>query len=202
MQIIKNEWFLKHGVPQVLISDNAVTFVSNKFQELLQNFKVHHFKNSRRHCQNNPVERVNRVILACIRTYCQRDHREWDKKISEIEHAINNTKHCSTGFSPFFLVHGYESIIDGRDHLRERRTSEPSEDEFVQQRKEFLGSLYEEVIKNNKREYEKYRKSYDSRHKALPPAFQIGQKVHKKKFQVIKRRRALFSKAWVSLCAL
>lgn len=183
-KIIESEWFFKLGVPQTLISDNAVTFLGNKFQELLKKYNVHHFKNARRHCQNNPVERVNRVILACIRTYCQSDHRLWDTQIAQIEFAINNTKHLSTGYTPFFLVHGYESIVDGRDHLQDRQTSDPSIDQFTQRREVVVGPLYEEVVRNNKKQFEKYKKNYDSRHKALPPTFSIGQKVYKKHFKL------------------
>lgn len=47
-----------------------------------------------------------------------------------------------------------------------------------------LGSVYEEVIKNNKKQFEKYKKNYDNKHKGLPPTFNIGQNVYKKNFKI------------------
>lgn len=47
-----------------------------------------------------------------------------------------------------------------------------------------MGPIYEEVLKNNKKQFERYKKTYDSRHKGVPPTFNIGQKVYKKNFRI------------------
>lgn len=183
-EIIKKEWFLRYGAPEVLNSDNAQTFLSVAFKNLLAQFNVHHFLNSRRHCQNNPVERVNRVILASIRTSCRDDHRKWDSQLAQIEYSLNNTKHASTGFSPFYVIHGFESIINGKDHQSDRQTTEPSTEQFLQERSNILGQIYESVIRTNQKQYEKYKKSYNSKHKTVPKVFEIGQNVYKKNFKL------------------
>lgn len=183
-QILRDEWFLKYGTPQIVISDNAVTFTSIAIKDLFNQFKVHHFLNSRRHCQNNPVERVNRVILACIRTYCKADHRLWDSKLAEIEFSINNTKHSSTSFTPFYLVHGFEAFAEGEDHQIVGQDSAPSEADFAQKRARLIGPLYQEVINYNQKQFEKYKKTYDAKHKKIPEIFKIDQKVYKKNFKL------------------
>lgn len=47
-----------------------------------------------------------------------------------------------------------------------------------------LGPLYEKVIENNRKQFDKYKKSYDSKHKTVPQEFNVGQKVYKKNFKI------------------
>lgn len=61
--------FLLFGVPEILISDNGPQFKSAMFGALLKKYRVNHWKNASYHPANNPTERVNRVIVAAIRTY-------------------------------------------------------------------------------------------------------------------------------------
>ncbi|XP_063917127.1 uncharacterized protein LOC135132846 [Zophobas morio] len=57
--------------------------------------------------QVNPVERVNKVVGAAIRSY-RKDklHDRWDSNIHEIGYALRTAVHESTGYTPVFLNFG------------------------------------------------------------------------------------------------
>lgn len=55
--ILKEQWFIRNSVPEIVITDNATCFLSKEFKEFIDYFKVKHWLNSRYHFQANPVER-------------------------------------------------------------------------------------------------------------------------------------------------
>lgn len=112
------------GVPQWLISDNGRQFELNLFENLLQKYGVNHQFTPKYHPQPNASERTNRSILNGIRAYIGENHKDWDKHMNEIAHAIRNVKHNSHQYSPNFLVFGqypvtHASQYDLLDKLNE-----------------------------------------------------------------------------------
>ncbi|XP_058448953.1 uncharacterized protein LOC131428910 [Malaya genurostris] len=106
--ILREQWFNRHGYPEILLSDNASTFTSIEFSQFLKETNVKHWLNSRYHSQANPVERTNRSINTAIRAYARTEQRNWDVRITDVERILNTTVHSSTGFSPHFIIHGSE----------------------------------------------------------------------------------------------
>uniref|UniRef100_A0ABD2W601 Integrase catalytic domain-containing protein n=1 Tax=Trichogramma kaykai TaxID=54128 RepID=A0ABD2W601_9HYME len=54
----------------------------------------------------NPTERANRTLKTMIAAYVGANHREWDKHLHELRHAINTAVQSSTRVSPAFLNYG------------------------------------------------------------------------------------------------
>jgi len=50
------------------------------------------------------LSKVNRNVLAAIRSVLDEDHWEWDAHLQEIELAIRNTVHSATGEALFLTV--------------------------------------------------------------------------------------------------
>ena len=69
---------------------------------------MRHSKTPRYHPQSNPIERCNRSIKTAIKAYLEKDHREWDENLDDLQFALNASKHASTGFTPAFLNFGRE----------------------------------------------------------------------------------------------
>lgn len=113
--------FLLFGVPEILISDNGPQFKSAMFASLLKKYRVTHWKNANYHPSNNPTERVNRVIVAAIRTYLKNEQKEWDENLQKIAMAIRTAVHESTEFTPYFINYGrsYISSCDEYSKLRD-----------------------------------------------------------------------------------
>lgn len=183
-RIVEDCWFRRFGTPEVVISDNATTFVGKEFKALLDRRGVQHWLNSRHHSQANPVERTNRTVNACLRTYMQQDQRLWDSKISEVEEMINTTIHSSTGMSPYKILYGHEKITKGDEHKRERDEREFTAEERDGVRKSMNEKVFKIVEQNLKNSHEKSRKVYNLRHKKFCPTYQVGQKVYKRNFQL------------------
>lgn len=147
VKILQEQWFRRYSVPEILISDNATSFLSRDFKSFLERYQVQHWANSRYHSQANPVERLNRSINACIRTYVKTDQRLWDTKISQVEYTINNTVHSSTGFTPYRIVFGHKIVAGGDEHLRDVDKSELSEKERVEKKLKVDQNIFQIVQK-------------------------------------------------------
>lgn len=182
-QILEQNWFRRYSTPEYLISDNATTFLSKDFKALLDKYGIKHWRNSRHHSQSNPVERLNRTINACIRTYVRTDQKMWDSRVSEIEFALNSTPHGSTGFSPYRILFGHEIIGKGDEHRMDRDVDEVSDEERVGRKLEIDRLIHNIVYKNLRKNYEKNANIYNLRNKASTQSYAVGQKVLKRNFQ-------------------
>lgn len=181
-KVVENAWMRRYGTPEIIISDNASTFVGKEFNAMLARRGIRHWLNSRHHSQANPVERLNRTINACLRTYMQQDQRLWDSKISEVEEMINTTIHSSTGFTPYKVLYGHEKVLNGEEHRLEREEKETTVEERDGVRKAFNEKVFKIIERNLHKSHEKVRKSYNLRHKKFGSTYQIGQKVYKRTF--------------------
>lgn len=111
---LENDVFMKHGIPQTVISDNGTQFTGHEIQALFHKYNIPQVHLGPRYCpQVNPVERQNRTIGTAISSLIKEDHREWDVNLSHIQFAINTSVSEATGFSPFLLVHGREAVVSG-----------------------------------------------------------------------------------------
>lgn len=178
--ILKEQWFLKNSVPEIIITDNASCFVSKEFKHLLDQYKIVHWLNSRYHSQANPVERVNRTINAAIRTYVKEDQRLWDTRTTEIEMVLNTSVHSSTGYTPYYITHGHELSEYGPDYQRARHQEPLNEAERVERRKAQFSRIYDIVQRNLAKSHDASRQRYNLRHKHFAKAFQPGQLVYRR----------------------
>ena len=96
----------RFGVPKVFLSDNGAQFTSHQFSEFLTDLGIKHQFTAPYTPQENPTERVNRVLKTMIAQYVQGNQRSWDEHIPELSFAINTSQHMSTGYSPALLNFG------------------------------------------------------------------------------------------------
>lgn len=183
IKILEENWFRRYGVPECLISDNASTFLSKEFKSLLEKYNIQHWANSRHHSQANPVERLNRTINACIRTYVRENQTLWDSRISEVEHVLNTTPHSSTGFSPYKILFGHEVTGRGDEHRVDRDKVDVSDAERLENKLKIDQSIRDMVVKNLHKQYTKNSQYYNLRRKHVAPVYSVGQKVYKRNFK-------------------
>lgn len=180
-EILEQQWFRRLSVPQYLISDNATTFHSKEFQNLLAKYEVRHWASARHRSQANPTERLNRTINAMMRSYVRENQKLWDTRISEVEFILNNTVHATTKFTPFKVIFGHEIVTKGSEHRFENECL--SEEERMERMKSISKSVFETVTSNLKKAHESTKQRYDLRHKRYSPSFDIGQRVYKRTFR-------------------
>jgi len=112
-----------HGVPQTVVSDYGVQFVSNVWQTRLSALGVSVTTTSVYHPQSNPAEKVMRELGRLFRTYCHQSHTEWPRYVRYIEWVLNNTVHESTGFTPseiFLKADRYSPIYEAVEYPPKR----------------------------------------------------------------------------------
>lgn len=106
---ILNNVILRHGAPRVLISDRGKSFLSRTVEAILQASKVNHRLTSPYHPQTNGLtERFNHTLADMLSMYISETHSNWDTVLPFITFAYNTAVQSTTGFSPFYLLHGRE----------------------------------------------------------------------------------------------
>lgn len=186
IKILEQQVFLLYGTPKTLISDNGLQFISNQFTRFLKENGVNHFRNANYHPQNNPAERVNRVILSAMRSYIKDDHRDWDQYIHKIACGIRTARHDSTEYTPYFLNFGREIYHHGYLPYNTKTVElQPSIDP-IQTRIKFLKEEFikiNDIVKVNlKKSYNKYSHYYNLR--STSRQHNIGDVVWKRNFQL------------------
>ena len=104
--------FYKHiskrfGVPKVLVSDRDSKFTSAFWQSMSDHLGTELMMSTARHPQTDgQSEKANQTVEDMIRAYVAAHHRDWDQHLAALEFAYNDSKHASTGFTPFWLTYG------------------------------------------------------------------------------------------------
>ena len=103
--------YLRHGSVQVLLADNGNNITAgNVNAHLFSSLGSYLTRTTAYHPESNgQVERLNGVIKNILAKFCSdATHKDWDCYLSYGAHAYNTSVHVTTGFTPFFLVHGRE----------------------------------------------------------------------------------------------
>ena len=101
-----------HGIPKIIVSDRDSRFTAHFWRSLMDGLQTKLSMSTSFHPQTDgQTERVNRTLEEMLRSYVGFHHDDWDKKLSLMELAYNNSKHSSTGFSPFYLNYGQHPYL-------------------------------------------------------------------------------------------
>ncbi|KAM7303262.1 DDE-type integrase/transposase/recombinase [Ixodes scapularis] len=106
---------LRHGAPEVLISDRGSSFMAQLTQEVLRLSHTSHCRTTAYHPQTNGLtERLNKTIADMISMYVDVEHKTWDEVLPYVTFAYNTAVQETTGVTPFQLVHGRKvtTILD------------------------------------------------------------------------------------------
>ncbi|UYV79051.1 K02A2.6-like [Cordylochernes scorpioides] len=154
---------LKHGAPREIVMDRGRNFQSKLLQELTNKCGIKKKTTTAYHPQTNGLtERLNRTISDMLSMYMDLDQKNWDEMLPFITFAYNTAKQESTGFTPFFLIHGREAETT-LDTIFPYSSS-PEGEEFIQN----LGTRAEEARQIARhhifKAQETNKTNYDARH--------------------------------------
>jgi hypothetical protein len=105
---------LTYGAMKTVRSDKGTHFTAKVVSDILTALNIKKTEGiAYRPTSQGNVEKQNQVIADMIAPYMH-DNEKWSDVLPIVLHAYNSAIHYSTGFSPFYLLHGYEpnSIFD------------------------------------------------------------------------------------------
>lgn len=182
---LKENVFLKYGVPEIVISDNGVQLKSNVFADFLAKYNVLHWKTANYHAQANATEAANKTIKHAIRAYIriEKTQRDWDVNLPELNCALNTSYHTSTKFTPFAILYGYEMHTNASTYT--------AIDNEVRQTPQFE-AIRQRAAMHLREAYEASKRQYDTRARDI--TYNVNDIVWKKNTMLSKAGEYLSSR--------
>lgn len=98
----------RFGLPDSIVCDRDGRWMSEFWKAVADYLGSKMAFSSARHPQTDgQTERVNQTLEIALRAYV-RDKSLWARWLPMLAHAYNSTPHDSTGYTPYFLLLGYE----------------------------------------------------------------------------------------------
>lgn len=114
--------FWEFQTPEVMLSDNGSQFISKRFAELCEKYKIKHWRTPARFPRANYVEASNKQIKNILRCLLNDKagnlQADWDLYLPHALKTLNTTPHTSTGYSPHYTIHGKEKTETGDEFHR------------------------------------------------------------------------------------
>ncbi|KAE8985058.1 hypothetical protein PR001_g23005 [Phytophthora rubi] len=103
-QLFVDNVFRHHGLPEAFVSDRDPRFVSHFWQHLFRLLGTRLDMSTADHPQTDgQTELVDRVLEDILRSVCVAEPTTWSTLLPQVEFALNNAVHSSTGFTPFYV---------------------------------------------------------------------------------------------------
>jgi len=103
-------------------------------------------------------------------------HTDWDLKLPYFLWAYRATPHSTTGYSPFFLLHGREVVTPANENLRPKVPKPTRGPKLIESLKASLRQAYSAVARANRKSYVANKERYDKRAKLR--SFEVGSYVY------------------------
>ncbi|CEP07421.1 hypothetical protein, partial, partial [Parasitella parasitica] len=105
-EIVKN-----YGVPNYLLSDRGANFISTYVHQFLKQIGCKNIMvTSYRAAANGMVEKLNHSLVSVLAKLARDDKKidQWDQYLDAALMILRSTKNAGTGYSPSYLLYGYE----------------------------------------------------------------------------------------------
>ena len=159
-KVILDEWVLRFGPLEKLLSDRAQVFVGNIIKCLCKHVGIKKIFTSPYHPQTDGfIERFNRTLMKHIRAYVSTDEADWDEHISMACFRYNTSVNTATGMTPYKAVFGIEAF--DFDAEAGRRMAIDEEAESSEKLAKRLATLHRKLLVNGTSARMAAAKQYD-----------------------------------------
>jgi len=98
-----------HSLPSVILSDRDPRFTASFWRSLWAQLGTTLHMSTAYHPQTDgQTENSNKTLENVLRSVVDFKQTNWDTALAAAELAVNSSKNATTGYSPFFLCHGFE----------------------------------------------------------------------------------------------
>ena len=106
------EFFPRHGVPRILVADNASCFTSRAWGEFIKETGIEMRHSTPYHPQGNSrVERFNGTLKRLIAKACKNRPADWYLHVNAALMAYRTSVNEATGYTPFYLLYGRRAQV-------------------------------------------------------------------------------------------
>jgi hypothetical protein len=120
--------FSDHGNTKCILSDRAKCFIGEALTILEARLNIRQIRTSGYQPQANQVERLNKTLHGLLVGLIHKEFKnDWDYYLPAVTFAIRASICSSTGFSPYYVMYGRDTImpvdlIFGLEHTQEQST--------------------------------------------------------------------------------
>jgi transposase InsO family protein len=106
----------RFGNPNTIITDNGTQFTGKKFLNFCDDNHIRVIWSAVAHPKTNgQVKRANGMILQGLKTRIfkrfDKFRARWVAELPSVLWSLHTTPSRATGFTPFFMVHGFEAVL-------------------------------------------------------------------------------------------
>lgn len=167
---------VRHGTPKQLITDQGSNFLSILFREVCRLLQIEKLQTTPFNPSSNSIERVHRVFKDILSHYIASDQTDWDEWIPYILLAYRSSRHSSTGYSPFFLLHGRDPVLPYDDIIKPQVTKYDYDQNYASEMLARLNNVYTQVKINLEKSAEVRRERFNKN--AKERTFELGDLVY------------------------
>jgi hypothetical protein len=142
--------FAVHGRPESIKSDDGREFVNAGLKRLYRHWNIKPITTGGWRPWSNPVERYHRYLNASMTILSTKYGEDWTSYLQAVVFSYNSSACESTGYSPYYLMHGKEPTLLEDIALQHAHDEEDTEEDIAQivQR---MTEAYKHVRKQQKR---------------------------------------------------
>lgn len=101
--------YIPYGMPKQIISDRDTRWSTSFWKHLTELMGSKRALTTSHHPQaDGQTEVANQVVEVGLRTYVGPLRDDWSNHVGPFQHSYNTAVHRSTGYSPNFLLHGFQ----------------------------------------------------------------------------------------------
>ena len=158
----------KHGTPKRILSDRGSQFRAQFSEYLFKRLGTQQVMTTSYHPQcNGLVEKFNQTLSNMLSMYVSANQRDWCGAVHAVTFAYNTSVNATTGYTPFFLVHGREATLPADRSLRVPQLQYPTDEDYLHNLNHNLKEARRVAKINTQKAANRNKQYYDRRHREV-----------------------------------